>query len=451
ARGAVLIRDRDGASVAVAGGDMEGLFALPPVVEPGDEAGVPVAYGYYVAVDERHLLVVADARVPGWSLALMRPRADARAFADAQARRNHALALLAAALAVTVAFVTGHRIATPLARLTANLARFTSGDIDTRTPVESEDELGELAGRFNAMAAQVGNLLHSLEQQARRLRAEIAERTEQEVKLQAQSEALSEARDQALAANRAKSAFLARMSHELRTPLNAVIGYGELIQEIAEEEANEEVARDADAIVRSARHLLELINDVLDLSKIEAGRMEVHIEDFDAAEMIRDVTSVAQPLVERQRNQLVTLLDRDAIPMRSDRTKLRQCLLNLLSNAAKFTEDGTIEVRVRHESLGALPVIVIAVSDTGVGLDEEEQKRLFGAFSQVDNELTRRHGGTGLGLAITRRLCRKLGGDISVESARGVGTTFTMRLPLRFTRSLDSTAVGYSSERGRFY
>jgi signal transduction histidine kinase len=398
------------------------------------------------AAEDDDDLEIAALLLPGfdWTLTLI---ADPRRLPGLAARHTTQasfLSLLLAALATLVAFILGQRIARPVSLLTGVLDRFSAGEIDARVSVRSRDELGELATRFNAMAAQVGGLLRSLESQAARLRSEVAERTEQEVHLQALNEALSEARDQAMAANRAKSAFLARMSHELRTPLNAVIGYGEMIAEVAEEESNEEVAHDADAIVRSAKHLLELINDVLDLSKIEAGRMELQISDFDAAELVRDVVTVAQPLIESQGNTLNVLLDREAAPMRSDRTKIRQCLLNLLSNAAKFTRGGTIEIRLRHTEIGALPVIAFVVGDTGIGMPAEALTKLFRPFSQIESEEQSKHTGTGLGLAITRRLCHKLGGDINVASRVGVGTTFTIRLPRHFQGGTESTSWGRS-------
>ena len=365
----------------------------------------------------------------------------------------------------------GHRHAIA-GRRHIEFRRFTAGEVDARVVVDSRDEIGALADKINEMASQVGGFLHSLEEQAVRLRSEIAERTEQELRLQALNEELSEARDQALAANRAKSAFLARMSHELRTPLNAIIGYSELLMEVAEEEGLDQIGSDADAISRSARHLLELINDVLDLSKIEAGRMEVVIEEFDGAiradfhivvELVRHAQpeadfvaagdgaecrplahEVALPLVERQQNQLEVAIEVEPAKMRSDRTKVRQCVLNLVSNAAKFTEHGRISITLRAEELGALPVLVFEVADTGIGIPAESLDKLFKTFVQVDSPLARKQTGTGLGLAITRRLCRKLGGDIKVRSVVGEGTAFTIRLPQRYHRSTSSTTWGQS-------
>ncbi|MCA9634866.1 MAG: HAMP domain-containing protein, partial [Myxococcales bacterium] len=414
---------------------------------PEGPRGLPLADApVYVDGDDPEADVVVAARSPlsRWTFTFAAAPDRSPGFALAQLERGRALVLMIAALAALFAFYLSRRIGAPLAAMTEVLRRFTAGEVDARVVVDSRDEIGALADKINEMASQVGGFLHSLEEQAVRLRSEIAERTEQELRLQALNEELSEARDQALAANRAKSAFLARMSHELRTPLNAIIGYSELLMEVAEEEGLDQIGSDADAISRSARHLLELINDVLDLSKIEAGRMEVVIEEFDAAEMLRDIVTVALPLVERQQNQLEVAIEVEPAKMRSDRTKVRQCVLNLVSNAAKFTEHGRISITLRAEELGALPVLVFEVADTGIGIPAESLDKLFKTFVQVDSPLARKQTGTGLGLAITRRLCRKLGGDIKVRSVVGEGTAFTIRLPQRYHRSTSSTTWGQS-------
>ena len=304
-----------------------------------------------------------------------------------------------------------------------------------RAEVRSQDEIGLLANQFNQMAAQVGGLLNSLEQQALRLQGEVSVRAAQEERLQLLNTELGAARDQALAANRAKSTFLAHMSHELRTPLNAIIGYGELIEEICDERKFTDIADDTRNIVRSAQHLLTLINDILDLSKIEAGKLDMVVEDFDVAALAREVAETVAPMIADNHNTLAVRIDAADTRMRSDRTKLRQALLNLLSNAAKFTERGTIVLSLRHETVAGLPCHIFTVVDQGVGIPESAQATLFDPFTQVVYPQVRKRSGTGLGLAITRRLCWLMGGEIDVESVAGKGSTFTLWIPSTF-RSL---------------
>ena len=238
-------------------------------------------------------------------------------------------------------------------------------------------------------------------------------------------EALAAARDAAEAANRAKSIFLANMSHELRTPLSAVIGYSEMLEEEMEDLGEPHLIDDLKKIESNARHLLSLINDVLDLSKIEANRMTSYAEDFDVATIAQEAVATVDSLVQRKRNTLTLDLAEELGTMHSDVVKLRQCLFNLISNAAKFTEGGRITLRVTRED----DWLVFAVADTGIGMSEEQLGRLFQRFSQADDSTTRNFGGTGLGLALTRAFCSLLGGEVLVASKLGEGTTFTIRLP----------------------
>ncbi|MCG6876342.1 MAG: GAF domain-containing protein [Betaproteobacteria bacterium] len=230
-------------------------------------------------------------------------------------------------------------------------------------------------------------------------------------------------------ASKHKSEFLANMSHELRTPLNAVIGYSEMLQEEAVDLGTDAFIPDLKKINAAGRHLLELINAVLDLSKIEAGKMELYLEDFSVAAMLEDISAVISPLVEKNANRLAKHWDASVGIMHADLTKTRQALFNLLSNACKFTERGMISLTVSREAAEDGDWMTFAVCDTGIGMTPEQMGRLFEEFSQADASVTRRFGGTGLGLALSRRLARMMGGDITAASEAGVGSTFTLRIP----------------------
>ena len=238
-------------------------------------------------------------------------------------------------------------------------------------------------------------------------------------------EELGAAKDAAEAANRAKSQFLANMSHELRTPLSAVIGYSEMMEEEMEDGGDAAMLGDVRKIQSNARHLLSLINDVLDLSKIEADRMTTYAEDLQVEALVQDVAATVGNLVEQKGNTLVLDVQPGAGMMHTDQTKLRQCLFNLVSNAAKFTENGRITLHARRDG----DDVVFSIADTGIGMTPEQLAKLFERFAQADVSTTRKFGGTGLGLAITRAFCRLLGGDVTVASTYGAGSTFTMRLP----------------------
>ncbi len=242
---------------------------------------------------------------------------------------------------------------------------------------------------------------------------------------------LTRAREAAETANRVKSEFLANMSHELRTPLNAVIGYSQMLQEEAKDAGQEDFLPDLAKIENAGKHLLGLINDVLDLSKIEAGRMTMYFEDVNIAGMIAEVRGIIEPLAAKNGNRFVVDCPASIGAMHTDVTKLKQNLLNLLSNASKFTTKGTIELAVSRGGSGAAETVSFRVTDTGIGMTPEQLGKLFQAFGQADSSTSRKFGGTGLGLAITKHFARMLGGDVEVTSEAGKGSVFTLTLPAR--------------------
>ena len=304
--------------------------------------------------------------------------------------------------------------------------------VSAREMFEMEHRLRRQDGAWRWMAARAVPIVDG--EQVREwvgAHTDIQDRREAEL-------ALAEARDAAEDANRSKSQFIANMSHELRTPLSAVIGYSEMLEEEVEDLGETRLLADIGKIKSSARHLLSLINDVLDISKIEANRMTLYAEEFDADALVRDVAGTVESLMRQKDNQLVLELAPGLGAMRTDQVKLRQCLFNLLSNAAKFTEAGRITLAARRDG----QQVEFRVSDSGIGMTPEQLERLFQRFSQADASTTRRFGGTGLGLALTQAFCRMMGGDVFVTSVEGQGSTFTIRLPA----TLSDEAAAAASE-----
>ncbi len=241
--------------------------------------------------------------------------------------------------------------------------------------------------------------------------------------------ALRQAKEAAESASKTKSAFLANMSHELRTPLNAIIGYSELLSEDAADRGDKAAIGDLDKIQAAGKHLLNLINDILDLSKIEAGRMEVYLERVFLARMMDEVKTIVDPMMNKNGNKFVVECPENIGSLRTDLTKLKQCLINLLGNAAKFTKEGTVTLRVsRHKAAGDEEIVAFEIEDQGIGMTPEQIGRLFQAFTQADSSTTRNFGGTGLGLTITKHFVTMLGGDIAVKSVPGKGSTFTVTI-----------------------
>jgi signal transduction histidine kinase/CheY-like chemotaxis protein len=242
-------------------------------------------------------------------------------------------------------------------------------------------------------------------------------------------EEVARAKETAESANRTKSLFLANMSHELRTPLNAILGYSEMLQEEAADQGVQEFLPDLQKIHVAGKHLLSLINDILDLSKIEAGKMELYLESFSISKLIEEVVETIQTLVKANGNTLRVHCPDDIGPMHADMTKVRQSLFNLLSNAAKFTKEGAISLEVSREKMEEREWIWFRVSDTGIGMSSEQLVKLFQVFTQADTSTTRKFGGSGLGLALTRRFCQLMGGDVTVHSVPGESSMFTLKVP----------------------
>lgn len=281
------------------------------------------------------------------------------------------------------------------------------------------------------------------------VKRDVSEQLKRERALEETNRALEQAKDAAVAASRSKSEFLANMSHELRTPLNAIIGYAELLLEDAMDAGNDALTADLKKIRTAGAHLLDLINDVLDISKIEAGRMELYVEPFELDTLLRDVIATIEPNLTARGNRLLTELPPTGLVVRADERKVRQILMNLLSNAAKFTEGGNVTLRARRESGDTGDWVCFDVEDTGIGIPEATLSRLFRPFVQADASTTRRYGGTGLGLALSRRFAELMGGAISVTSVVGKGSTFSVRLPMSVTLRPGNARPSYTPGNGR--
>jgi PAS domain S-box-containing protein len=262
--------------------------------------------------------------------------------------------------------------------------------------------------------------------------------------------ALREARDSAVKASQAKSTFLANMSHELRTPLNAIMGYSELVGEELEAMGHNEFSSDLAKVGVAGEHLLSLINDILDISKIEAGHSQLYLETIDLHKLLEDIVTTVVPVVEQNANTLKVDIEQAPATLHSDLTKLRQILLNLLSNAAKFTEESIVRLHAFAEAHDATTYCVIEVVDRGIGIPQEHQDRLFEAFEQADASTTREYGGTGLGLAITKRFTEMLGGTITVSSAVGEGSTFRVKLPVEVDEPIEDQDSAADSHTGPY-
>jgi signal transduction histidine kinase/ActR/RegA family two-component response regulator len=337
---------------------------------------------------------------------------------------NIGVSLLFAILLLVLLNLTVKRMIWPLMDLSRVMMLAESEESHVRADLHGPDEVVHMAQVFNNMMAALEERDRQLRQQNDWLETEVSLRTQE----------LVQARDAALTASRHKSEFLANMSHELRTPMNAIIGYTEMVIEDLEQdqglEGRKHMVSDLKRVNAAAHHLLTLINNILDLAKIEAGRMDVHIETGSLQGLADQVVDTIQPMMIKNRNHLTIEINAYPDRIEMDAGKLTQILLNLLSNAAKFTQDGQVTLKVTCDG----ERLVIQVTDTGIGMTREQQAYIFDEFRQLDMSPTRTHEGTGLGLAITRRFCELLGGTIEVESAPGQGSAFTVQIALPMGR-----------------
>jgi signal transduction histidine kinase/CheY-like chemotaxis protein len=377
--------------------------------------------------------VVSPIESTDWLIITELPQAESSAI------RNAALIILGGSilgfsLLVTVLMtrLLNQLIFRPIGQLQAGAERVGQGDLQHHIGVIRNDEIGLVAASFNTMIDRLRERDHQIMAQNEALTTEIDERISTEMQL-------VQARDAAETANRAKTAFLATMSHELRTPLTAILGYTELMKLMIQEGAVADIEQDLDRISTSGKHLLTLISDILDHSKIEADKMVLDYEIVELQPLITEVVETIYPLVERNQNQLVVHVANNIGTIEADLTKVRQILLNVLSNATKFTEQGTITLTVERIVQADDGWFQFEIRDTGIGITDEQMVLLFQPFSQVDSSNTRRYGGTGLGLALSKRFCELHGGTISVTSRHLIGSTFTILLPAQPAAVPEST------------
>ena len=417
-------------------------YARADVAKPSLPRDVPQGNGYRFRGN--YLEVFHDVSLNGEPLGTLFLQSDmsqvnsrAKSYAEFLALFMFASACLALLLASRLQLL----ISRPILRLEDTMRVVSAKrNYEVRALKFYDDEIGRLIDGFNTMLSEIQQRDTALQGANDELQMRTQElETEITHRKQTQEELLT-AKRAAEDASRAKSSFLANMSHELRTPLNAIIGYSEMIEEEIQDTGQIQNIADVQKIEAAGKHLLALINDVLDLSKIEAGKMGLHLENFEVSQMIQEMVATLQPAVAKNSNTLQLQLADDLGMMQSDVTKVRQILSNLLSNACKFTDHGTITMTAERMESDSQQWIRFRVADTGIGISEEQQETLFKEFAQADVSIARKYGGTGLGLAISHRFAQLMGGNIGVESDPGKGSVFTVHLPVQVTAEVAAAA-----------
>jgi signal transduction histidine kinase/CheY-like chemotaxis protein len=397
---------------------------------------VSIVEGTKLLSENAELSKSLTAKVAGLTVAASKDIADANAKALSVLRFSTWVLVIAVILSLISSVLigwlyVGRNVVARLTTLSGAMRAIVGGRRDIAIPTGGRDEIAEMARGlevFRGNAIALDQLLAEQEQAAVRLEQKVEQRTRE----------LAEARDAADAANQTKSSFLASMSHELRTPLNAIIGLTDMLVSNAARFGTEKATEPLRRVHRAGTHLLGLINQVLDLSKIEAGKLDLNLEKVSIPPLIDEVVGTTRPLVEQNKNRLSVECPRDLGPIEADAMRLRQILLNLLSNACKFTKEGDVGLRVAAIEHDGRRLVEFSVTDTGVGMTPEQMSRLFEEFSQADASTARQFGGTGLGLAITRRLCQMMGGNVTVTSEPGKGSNFVVRLPLAASPAADA-------------
>jgi signal transduction histidine kinase/DNA-binding response OmpR family regulator len=422
--------------------DFDRTVATPPVEIAALERG-----SEYVRPNEGKRLGTARAiaNTP-WEVLIEFPESAVYASARQFFARGILVVGVLGTLSLIALWLLSRRITMPLRQLTLAAEAVSPGDSSNRVDVDAEDELGRLARVFREMAARI-------HESHVRLESTVATRTEELnstlQRLVVQERQVSMAKEAAEQANRAKSDFLAKMSHELRTPLNAVIGFSEVLQERTHGPLTDKQARYVDNVLTSGRQLLDLINDILDLSKVEAGRMDLVRSDFSIPSALEDVRTIVAGQAERKRIELRLELDRNVTSAFADHGKFKQIMQNLLSNAIKFTpEAGRIVVTTREVDSSGQRMVEFGVADNGIGISSDDHERIFHEFEQVDTAYGREQQGTGLGLALVRKLVELHGGRIWVESERGIGSTFRFTLPIQSSDAIPPVAAQASGPPG---